>query len=138
MTIPARTPLSIGWRRGDRAALTVLLALAAAALALQAAGRRAAAGRGLPVDAARVKLITEKIDPNTASAASLRRLPGIGPTKAQAIVHFRAARQAQGQRRPFAFAEDLAEVHGIGPGIVRAVADHLAVPRRNPRPPIGP
>ena len=138
MTGRARMPLSIGWSRGDRAALTALLALAAAGLALRAAGRRSAAGSVLPVDSARVKLITERIDPNTASAASLRRLPGIGPAKAQEIVRFRDAMRARGRRRPFVFAEDLAEVPGIGLGIVGAAADHLALARRGARPPAGP
>jgi competence ComEA-like helix-hairpin-helix protein len=138
MTGPARTPLSIGWSRGDRAALTLLLALAAAGLALRAAARTAAAGGVLPVDSTRVKLVTERIDPNTASAASLRRLPGIGPTKAQEIVRFRDAVRARGRRRPFVFAEDLAEVPGIGPSVVRAAADHLALARRGARPPAGP
>ena len=137
MTCRARMPLSIGWSRGDRAALTVLLALAAAGLALRAAGRTLATGSVLPVDSARVKLVTERIDPNTASAASLRRLPGVGPTKAQDIVRFRDGARAQG-RRPFVFAEDLADVPGIGPGIVRAAADHLALARRGAGPPAGP
>ena len=131
-------PLSIGWSRGDRAALTVLLALAAGSLALRAAARRSAAGSVLPVDSARVKLIAERIDPNTASGASLRRLPGIGPTKAQQIVRFRDAMQARGRRRPIIFAEDLAEVPGIGLGTVDAAADHLALARRGAHPPPGP
>jgi DNA uptake protein ComE-like DNA-binding protein len=138
MTKPARMPLSIAWSRGDRAALTLLLALAAGGLALRAAGRRSAAGSVLPVDSARVKLIAERIDPNTASAASLRRLPGIGPAKAEEIVRFRDAMRAQGRRRPFVFAEDLADVPGVGLGIVRAAADHLALARRGARPPAGP
>ena len=48
---------------------------------------------------------------NTADAAALETLPGIGPALAQRILDFR---QASG---PFEQIEDLMEVSGIGPGI---------------------
>ena len=52
---------------------------------------------------------------NTASPAALQRLPGIGATRAQAIV---AYREAHG---PFASIEALAKVPGIGPSIVKRI-----------------
>jgi competence protein ComEA len=50
---------------------------------------------------------TEPIDINTASAADLRKLPGIGPKLSQAIVDER-------DKAPFKSVEDLRRVHGIG------------------------
>ncbi len=50
-----------------------------------------------------------RININTASAAELQRLPGIGPTLAARIV---AYREAWG---PFSKIEDIMEVSGIGP-----------------------
>jgi competence protein ComEA len=52
---------------------------------------------------------SEKVDINAADAASLERLPGIGPSLAAAIVEHR---QRNG---PFANIDELIEVSGIGP-----------------------
>lgn len=49
------------------------------------------------------------LDLNAATAAELDSLPGIGPSKAQAILDFRDARQG------FRSVEELLEVKGIGP-----------------------
>lgn len=54
---------------------------------------------------------------NTADAATLETLPGIGPTLAQRILDFR---QASG---PFERIEDVMEVSGIGPGIFDEIRD---------------
>jgi competence protein ComEA len=47
------------------------------------------------------------IDVNTATAAELRKLPGIGPKLSQAIIDER-------ERAPFKSVDDLRRVHGIG------------------------
>jgi competence protein ComEA len=51
--------------------------------------------------------LTEPIDVNHATAAELRRLPGIGPTLSQRIIETR-------EKRPFRSVEDLRRVRGIG------------------------
>ena len=61
----------------------------------------------------------ETLDPNTASAAELDRLPGVGPATARAIV---ASRERDG---PFRAPEDLARVRGVGAVTVRRAAPHL-------------
>ena len=63
----------------------------------------------------------EVIDLNTASAADLTRLPGIGEKRAQAIV---ADREANG---PFRIPEDLTRVSGIGEGILANIIDSITV-----------
>lgn len=50
-----------------------------------------------------------RINVNTATAAELQALPGIGPKKAAAIVDYRSA------NGPFKRVDDLVEVKGIGP-----------------------
>ena len=63
----------------------------------------------------------EKINLNTATAEELQRLPGIGATRAQAIV---SDREANG---PFRIPEDLTRVNGIGEGILQGLIDYVTV-----------
>ena len=74
----------------------------------------------------------EQIDPNAAGVAELRRLPGVGPSRAQAIVRERAA------GGPFRGPADLARVPGIGPRTVEALTPHLAFGSRFPIAPLSP
>jgi competence protein ComEA len=64
-------------------------------------------------DAAAVARDLYPIDVNRAGAELLEELPGIGPSKARAIIE---ARTSGG---PFRDAEDLTRARGIGPGTVR-------------------
>lgn len=60
----------------------------------------------------------EQIDVNTAIAAELQRLPGIGPKLAERIIDARTA-------RPFASADDLRRVGGIGAKTLEKLRPHL-------------
>ena len=95
--------------------------LAAGSLGLRAVGRTRGVGRVIAVDPRRVQCGRERIDPNTASVASLRRLTGIGPVLAQAIVTYREAHGPMPFRRP----EDLRRVPGIGPRIAARIGPDL-------------
>ncbi|MES1210627.1 MAG: helix-hairpin-helix domain-containing protein [Pseudomonadota bacterium] len=57
---------------------------------------------------------------NTAPAAVLGLLPGVGPAKAEAIVGYRT-------RRPFRTVDELVRIKGIGRKMVRRLRPHLAV-----------
>ncbi|UYV12749.1 MAG: helix-hairpin-helix domain-containing protein [Phycisphaera sp.] len=61
------------------------------------------------------------LDINTASAEQLQLLPGIGPSRAAAIVEDRAS------RGPFRTIEDLARVSGIGPVTVENVRPYVRI-----------
>jgi competence protein ComEA len=61
-----------------------------------------------------------RIDINAASSAELATLPGIGPSKAQAIVEHRA-------KAPFATADDLRKVKGIGDKLFETLRDRIMV-----------
>ncbi|RPJ49355.1 MAG: helix-hairpin-helix domain-containing protein [Candidatus Latescibacterota bacterium] len=61
------------------------------------------------------------IDVNTGDASSLERLPGIGPTKARAIIEWRAA------HGPFRSLADLEKVPGIGPKTIARIAPLLTL-----------
>ena len=61
-----------------------------------------------------------RINLNTASATELARLPGIGPSKAQAIVDYRS-------KEPFTKADDLRKVKGIGDKLYESIKDQVTV-----------
>jgi len=63
-----------------------------------------------------------KININTATAAELEALPGIGPVLAQRIVDYRKA------NGPFAAIEDIKNVSGIGEGIFEEIKELVFVP----------
>ncbi len=62
----------------------------------------------------------ERLDPNAASEVELRRLPGIGPSRARAIVEER-------RRRPFRDTREIQRVAGIGPATYERLAPFLEV-----------
>lgn len=65
--------------------------------------------------------LDEHVNPNTAPLASLLRLAGMGPARAQAIVRYRQAFVTdQPGQKPFQVAEDLTRIKGLGPHTVSA------------------
>jgi competence protein ComEA len=70
-------------------------------------------------DSAAVRVGGNKVDINTATAATLETLPGIGPSKAAAIVRFRT------EHGPLHKADDLLQIPGIGPATVARLAPYL-------------
>jgi competence protein ComEA len=74
-----------------------------------------------PLEAAALAEINtpRKINLNTADAAALCALPGIGPVFAERIVEYRK------DHPPFAKAEDLTAVNGIGPATVKKIEPYI-------------
>ncbi|WP_051343593.1 helix-hairpin-helix domain-containing protein [Alicyclobacillus herbarius] len=65
--------------------------------------------------------VSGKIDLNTADAATLETLPGIGPARATAIIQYRE------QHGPFASVQDLDKVTGIGAATLARLSPYLYV-----------
>jgi competence protein ComEA len=63
----------------------------------------------------------QKIDINRAEPWLLEALPGIGETRAQAIVDYRS------ENGPFRRIEDLLQVSGIGPATFESIKDYITV-----------
>lgn len=61
------------------------------------------------------------IDINTADATQFETLPGIGPTRAQAIIEYRNT------HGPFQTIEDIQNVSGIGPATFENLKNHIFV-----------
>jgi len=69
------------------------------------------------------------LDLNTATAADLDALPGIGPALAQRIVDYRAA------HGPFKKIDDLEQVSGIGPKKLEKIKPYLIITGQEPAAP---
>jgi competence protein ComEA len=78
------------------------------------------------INAARAEsiILDNRINPNTDSAASLMRLPNIGPSRASAIVEYRRQFDDDGIV-VFKSASDLQKVKGIGPKTVEKIEPWL-------------
>ena len=61
------------------------------------------------------------VNVNSATAEELALLPGVGPTKAQAIIRYRTEHGA------FKRVEDLSEVKGIGDKALERMRPHVAL-----------
>jgi competence protein ComEA len=79
-----------------------------------------------PAPGQKATSLADVIDVNTATAAELRKLPGIGPKLSQAIVDER-------ERAPFKSVDDLRRVHGIGAKTLDRLRAYVTVGRESVR-----
>ncbi len=91
-----------------RAALLVLISVLLGEGVFPARGAQAAKG------------VDGVVNLNTAGAEVLALLPGVGPSKAAAILAYR-------HRRPFRTVDELVRIKGIGRKMVRRLRPHLAI-----------
>lgn len=78
--------------------------------------------RGSPRRSAKKASALESVAVNAATAEELDALPGVGPATAQKIIEYR------NQNGPFASAEDLLNVKGIGPKKLEKMRPYLQIP----------
>jgi DNA uptake protein ComE-like DNA-binding protein len=129
MSPSARPAVSLLWRRGDLAALLALLVVWAVVLSWQAVHRSADLAEPPAVEEKWVEAASERIDPNTASVASLRRLPQVGPVRAEAIVRYRQT-ASRPDRAAFVYLEDLQNVPHMDHNAVLRMESFISLPRR--------
>lgn len=67
------------------------------------------------------RLAPVRLDPNSASAALLQRLPGIGPALAGRVIDYRT------MHGPFSRPQDLMRVSGIGPRIFERISPYIVI-----------
>ena len=109
----------------QRRTLAGLVLLACGLLATRQLGRPASVPDRQATHPPRFNDLADRLDPNTATAAQLGVLPGLGPAKAAAIIDYR-----ESVKSPPAFraAADLARVRGLGPAMVAKLAPYLTFP----------
>jgi competence protein ComEA len=110
-----------GKDKGGFARTALCGAVMAMALLMAAGSASAAPGNGTggaPAPAAEAS--GGKVDVNTASAAELASLPGIGASKAAAII-------AEREKKPFGSVDDLERVRGIGARTVEDLRAKVSV-----------
>ena len=71
-----------------------------------------------------IELLTA-INPNTATVASLIRLPGIGSVRAEAIIAYRDSFSEKQSGSAFQNSDDLQKVKGIGPKTAKNINQWL-------------
>ena len=115
----------MAWTRANLATVMSLLLLGAVRLGLESGRSHVEFTDQPPAQTLRVRGAADRIDPNTASAASMVRLSGIGPARASAIIEYRNS------HGPGAFktADDLTRIRGIGPGTIHRIAPDLSLPQ---------
>jgi len=70
-------------------------------------------------------ILQNKINPNKAEAVSLRRLPGIGSGRAEAIVRYREQKRLDGEEKVFRCSDDIDDVEGIGVKTINNISNWL-------------
>lgn len=111
-------PAAYSWQPAGMGSEAPAASLAGVRGAVDAAvAREEAAARPLQPD--------ERLDPNAAPEEELRRLAGIGPARARAIVDGR-------RQGPYRSLEDLLRVPGIGEATLARIAPHLTLAGGDP------
>jgi hypothetical protein len=117
------------WTTGQRAGLTIVALAIFSLLAWRWANRPTYIPDPQPAAGELAHQLPPGVDPNTADAATLAAIPGLGPTAAQRIVAYREKWRQSGRPGPaFKSPEDLDSVVGIGPSTLRNIEPYLVFP----------
>ena len=121
------------WTQKQRRAIVILLGAILTYLTIRLIRNPMYVSDPQPRDPPRAMELADKIDPNTADAATLAALPMIGPRRAQDIVDHRERYAAQNPGKvAFTRLEDLLRIKGFGTALIEHLRPYLTFP--SPRP----
>jgi DNA uptake protein ComE-like DNA-binding protein len=116
------------WTAGHRRVVLGVIVILAAFLIVESF-RQPVLITDPPTTGVRAAEVQDKLDPNTATAADLAAIAGLGEGRAHALVEYR---QDFLRRHPsgvaFARPEDLLLIHGIGPSTMKNLEPYLVFP----------
>ncbi len=128
MRRPKLAQLPQVWTAGQRSVVLglCLVLLAGVAVALW---REPVALPDPPGEGPRAGEVSSRLDPNTADADALAAVPGLGESRARAIVDYRTAYvHRHGGRAAFHAADDLLPIKGVGASTVENLGPYLTFP----------
>lgn len=119
----------ISIRRNHNITLWVLLVVLTVSIAWKYFAYQIRVNHDFEVIQGTTQALPNSVNPNTASWTSLARLPGIGETKAKAIIDYREAfyQDHSKDKFPFESPDDLKKVKGIGPATVEKIRAYLCL-----------
>jgi hypothetical protein len=117
------------WQPAQRGVLIALVLILSVYILIRWSMNRMYVSDPQPLVSARVDELADRIDPNTADAATLSALPLIGDKRARDIIAYRERFAAQHADRPaFRQLEDLMIVRGIGQSTIDQLRPFLIFP----------
>lgn len=121
------------WNSSQRVAVFVILLVVIVVALGRWTVNRSYVSDPQPDRPAKYDELADRIDPNTADAATLSALPLIGDRKARDIIKYREEVQARSPGKPaFQEARDLLKIKGIGVSTVNQLERYLIFPREQP------
>lgn len=123
----------IAWTESQRRVLIILTAAVVVYSAFRLLRDRSTIADPPPALGERFNELKNRIDPNTADAATLAALPGLGEKRAREFVAYREEIQ---RRQPgvtaFARPEDLMRIDGVGPALMMQLTPYMIFPATQP------
>jgi len=117
------------WTRRQRVAVVVLCGLIVSIAVSRYATNRAYVANPQPIHPLHEDQLADRIDPNTADAATLSALPLIGDKRAEDIVRYREHYAAtHGGKLAFERPADLLLIHGVGAATLKQLEPFLVFP----------
>ena len=117
------------WTEKQRPGLMIALGVFLGLLTFRLWRDRSYVPDPLPPQGSRAGELLDRIDPNTADAATLAALPAIGPKLADRIVEEREAFEAANPGEvPYRTLKDLTRVKGIGEATIANLEPYLMFP----------